>query len=44
MLYYERIDVSEGIGINKVYQGSVIFVTIGIFLSKVFQFSNIYMQ
>ena len=32
MLYYERINVSEGIdSINQVPQKSVIFVTIGIF-------------
>ena len=32
MLHYDRIDVSEGIGVNKkVHQKSVMFVTIGIF-------------
>ena len=31
MLYFDRIDISEGIDINKkVHQKSVIFVTIGI--------------
>ena len=31
MLYYDRIDVSEGIDINKtVYQKTVMFVTFGI--------------
>ena len=28
MLYYDRIDVSEGIDVNKKSQKSVIFVTI----------------
>ena len=31
MLYYERIDVSEGILIRQVHQKSVTFVAIGIF-------------
>ena len=32
MLEYDRIDISEGIDINKqVHQKSVIFATIGIF-------------
>ena len=32
MLYYDRIDVSEGIDINKTNSSkNVIFVTIGIF-------------
>ena len=31
MLYYDRIDVSEGINVNKTNESkSVIFVTIGI--------------
>ena len=31
MIEYERIDISEGIDVNKkIYQKSVIFVTIGI--------------
>ena len=32
MLYYDKIDVSEGIDVNKqMHQKSVIFVIIGIF-------------
>ena len=32
MLYYDRIDVSEGIDVNKkVHQKRILFVTIGIF-------------
>ena len=32
MIYYDRIDVSEGIDVNKASElKSVIFVTIGIF-------------
>ena len=36
MLYFDRIDVSEG---NDVHQKSVIFVTIGISLSIVLSFN-----
>ena len=30
MLYYDRIDVSEGIDVNKTSASRVMFVTIGI--------------
>ena len=41
MLYYDRIEVSEGIDIKKqVHQKSVIFVTIGIFLIKCLSFNQ----
>ena len=39
MLHYDRINVHEGINVNKISKlKSVIFVTIGNFLSKGFKF------
>ena len=43
MLYYHRIDVSEGIDVNKTSdQKSTIFVTIGIFKIKSLIFNHMY--
>ena len=38
MLYFDRIDVSEGIEVNKTSASSLIFATIGIFLNYSFKF------
>ena len=39
MPYYDRIDVSEAIGVNP---KSVIFVTVGIFWTKVLSFKHMF--
>ena len=41
MIYYDRIDVSEGIDVyKKVHQKSIVFVTIGIFQMPVLSFNQ----
>ena len=41
MLYFDRIDVSEGINVNKqANQKSVIFVTIGVVYIKALSFKQ----
>ena len=42
MLYYDRIDISEGIDANKrsASKEYILFVTIGIFLNKGFKFQS----
>ena len=43
MLYYDRIDISEGIDlIRQANQKSTIFVTIGIFWTKGLSFNYMY--
>ena len=41
MLYFNRIDVSEGIDVYKTSESKDIFVTIGIFKIKALTFNHI---